>query len=260
MTTRFSRRTPIVLAASFVALVLNASTLCLAQATAPRTTRFMGTLTQVKPDMLDEWFDLQKNEVVPALKKAGVSSRTVSRSALGNTYEFLSISPLENYALLDSPSPFTRALGAEGAARLFAKLRKCINGSRTYVFTRNDDLSILPDPSSPPPVSVTIRRRITPGKTQDYENYIRTELLPVYKKAKAEGKIAGYTVGSRGLGAVLGELTTTILYSKFADLEGGNVLTRMLGQEAAQKVTVKATGLSTVVETVARRRVADLSF
>ncbi len=258
MTAALFSRKAFLLRASSVALLLASSALCRAQSTPPPTTRFMATLTQVKPDMLNEWRDLQKNEVIPALKKAGVTSRNVAVPVFGNTYEYLSISPLSNYGVLDGPNPFVRALGPEAAARLAAKLRKCINGQRTYISTRQDDLSVLPD--TPALVSVTIRRRIAPGKAEELRNYIKNDLLPVYKKAKAEGKIAGHQVGNRGLGATLGETTATTYYNKFADLEGGNALVKMLGQAGAAKLNAKAAGLSTIVETVVRRRIADLSF
>ena len=260
MTPVLPSRKAFVLRAGSVALVLAASTLCLAQSTPPPTTRFIVTLTQVKPDMLTEWLDLQKNEVNPAYKKAGISSCNVAVPVFGNTYEYLSIVPLDNYGVLDGGPILQRALGPEAGARLTAKLRKCINGARTYISTRQDDLSILADPKAPPLVSVTIRRRIVPGKAEENRNYIKNELLPVYKKAMAEGKIAGYQVSTRGLGATLGEITTTTFLSKFADLEGGTALVKILGPAGAAKLNAKAVGLSTVVETVARRRVADLSF
>ncbi len=215
-------------------------------------------LTQVKPDMVDEWLDLQKNEVNPALKKIGITSRNVAVAVLGNPYEFLSISPLASYSLIDGPPIFTRALGPEAGARLAAKLRKCINGQRTYISTRQDDLSVLPD--APALVSVTIRRRIASGKAEEFRNYIKNDLLPVYKKAKAEGKIAGYQMATRGLGANLGEVTTTTYANKFADLEGGTALFKMLGQAGAAKLNAKGAALSTIVETVVRRRIADVSF
>ncbi len=247
--------------ASCLALLLVAATLCLAQATPPPTTRYLVLITQVKPEMLNEWLDAQRNEVNPALKKAGISSRIVQQTVFGNSYEYASIIPLESYSVFDQPSLFNRVLGPEAGERLSAKLRKCVTGGRSYIITRNNELSLVPDPKAPPPVSVTIRRRIAPGKAQEYQNFIRTELLPVYKKAKADGKIAGYVVSSRGLGAVLGDVATTTYYDKFADLDaGGNVLAQVLGQEEAQKILAKATGLSTIVETYARRRVADLSF
>jgi len=63
---------PLVLAASLPAL-------CLAQPSMNRV-----TFTHVKPDMLTEWVDLQKNEVVPALKKAGQKGRiTVATNMAG---------------------------------------------------------------------------------------------------------------------------------------------------------------------------------
>jgi len=245
------------------ALALSFATLCVAQATktsAPSTTRFSVTVTQVKPDMLQEWLDIQKNEVNPALKKAGVTQRNVSSTRFGNTYEYLASTPLENYAQLDSPSPFVRALGAEGSAKLAAKIRRCFSSSRTFVSTRQNDLSALADPKSPPPITSTVRRRITPGKNQEYRAYIQNDLLPIYKKAKAEGKIAGFSVNTRGMGSVPGEMTLTTSYNKFADMEGGNLMTRMLGQEAAQKLQAKAAGLSTIVESYVRVRNNDLSF
>jgi len=43
------------------------------------------TVTQVKPEMLNEWIDLRRSEVVPVLKKAGVNARTVYSSGLFGT-------------------------------------------------------------------------------------------------------------------------------------------------------------------------------
>ena len=242
---------------TLVLLALSLSTLCLAQSTPPAPARNMVAMTQVKPDMLNEWMDIQK-EVNAVLKKIGVPRRTVLRPVFGNTYEFISISPIENYAQMDNPSRFTKAIGPEAAARLFEKQRKCITGSRTFVATSIPDLSTPPD--SPAPVTVSSRVRVAPGKAEDYQNFIKSEILPLYKKAKAEGKVLGYSVSRRGFGASNSEFTVTTYYSKFADLDGGNVLARMLPQGGAAKVFAKGTGLSTTIETVVRRRVADLSY
>ena len=63
---------------STVLLAIAMSALCLAQPTPPPPARFFVTITQVKPEMLNEWMDIQKNEVNPMLKKAGIKQRTVS--------------------------------------------------------------------------------------------------------------------------------------------------------------------------------------
>jgi hypothetical protein len=51
--------------AGVVALAVSLPVLCLAQSTMSRV-----TITHLRPDMVSEWVDLQKNEVVPALKKS----------------------------------------------------------------------------------------------------------------------------------------------------------------------------------------------
>src|SRR5258708_39579317 len=93
-------------------LAASLSTLCLAQPSMNRV-----TFTHVKPDMLTEWVDLQKNEVVPALKKAGQKSRTVYSSGLfGNSYEYVVITPMENFAAFDAGNPLIKVLGEAASA------------------------------------------------------------------------------------------------------------------------------------------------
>ena len=246
--------------AGMMVLALSSSTLCLAQSSQPPITPYVATAIQVKPDMLNEWLDLQKNEVVPALKKAGVSSRAIYATTAGDNYEYVEVRPADKFASLDGPGPLNRALGAEAAARLIAKLRKCLDGQRSWVFEAINELSSLPPPNAPPLVGVSTRVRVAPGRTQDYENFVKTDIVPVYRKAKAEGKIAGYWVTRRSLGANAQDRTLTVYYNKFADLDGGPILVRMLGQAEADRVLAKVSSMRTPVEAVVRRRVADLSY
>jgi hypothetical protein len=57
-----------------------------------------------------------------------------------------------------------------------------------------------------------------PGKQPDYLSYIRNDLLPVMKKAKDAGKIAGFAVALRGVGAALATTVQTIVRRRVADL------------------------------------------
>ncbi|MGQ0648215.1 MAG: hypothetical protein ACT4P7_11650 [Gemmatimonadaceae bacterium] len=43
-----------------------------AQGTAPGTTRYYVPSMRLRPDMVNEWLDLQRKEVVPAQKKTGI--------------------------------------------------------------------------------------------------------------------------------------------------------------------------------------------
>ena len=239
--------------ASTALLALTLSPRCVAQSAAPEFARVV--VTHVKPDMLNEWIDLQKNEVVPGLKKGGQKTRTVYSTGLfGNAYEYVVITPFEKYAEFDAGNPLTKALGQPASARLGEKLRKCTESSTAYSITRMAELSNVLD-SSLPQMIVTARYRIAPGKMPDFQNLVKTEILPVYKKAKI-----ALIVNQRGPGANPSDVTMSTGYSKFADLDGGPFLVKQLGQEAANRVNAKFTGIRTLIEVVVRTRVADLSF
>jgi len=207
--------------------------------------------------MLNEWIDLQKNEVVPAQKKGGLKERQVWATAVGNSFEYTILVPFEKFALLDSPNPVVTALGAEAAARLNAKTRKCIEVQRTFMTNRVDDLNIPPGTAL---VMRTVVRRVPPGRAQDYVSFYRADVFPALKKAKADGKIAGATIAIRGVGAQANELTTTEYYNKFADMDAGSPVAAVVGVEANAKINAKGAPLATTVQTVIRRRVAELSF
>ena len=164
------------------------------------------------------------------------------------------ITPFEKYAEFDEGNPITKALGQPASARLNDKLRKCTESSTGYSITRLTEISnVLEGPL--PQMIVTVRYRIAPGKLQAFEDLVKSDILPVYKKAKV-----ALIVNRRGPGANTTDVTMSTGYSKFADLDGGPFLTKQLGAEAAAKVTAKFTGIRTLMEVVVRRQVTDLSF
>jgi len=232
-------------------LAASLSTLCLAQPSMNRV-----TFTHVKPDMLAEWVDLQKNEVVPALKKAGQKSRTVYSSGLfGNAYEYVTITPMENFAAFDAGNPLIKVLGEAASARLGEKLRKCTLSAQSFQSTRLADIS-YPDPANPwPQIMLSTRVRVAPGKMADFENIMKTEVLPAYKKAKVN-----YGANRRGFGANANDVTISVAYAKWAELDAGNPMVKALGPDGAAKVLAKFTAVATLVEQVIRNRQADLSF
>jgi len=225
--------------------------------TAPPPNRQQVTLVRLKPDMVDEWLDLQKNQLIPAQKKGGVTTRTTLQTVLGNAFEYATIIPYPSFGILDGQNAQQKALGTEAAAQLAAKIRRCVLTQSTYLLNRRDDLGI---PQGTATAARTTVVRPLPGKQAEYLDYIKNDMLPVMKKAKAAGKIAGYTVSIRGVGAAAGELTTTTYYNKFADLDAGNPAIAVAGEAAATAMTAKAATLATNVQVMVRRRVADLSF
>jgi hypothetical protein len=90
---------------------------------------------------------------------------------------------------------------------------------------------------------------------QDFENLVKSDILPIYKKAKVS-----LTVNRRGAGANPNDVTMSTGLTKFADMDGGPFLVKQLGQDGAAKLNAKFTGIRTTVEVVVRRRVPELSF
>ncbi len=226
------------------------------QTTTPNSRSYVQVI-RLKPDMVNEWIALQRDEVIPAQKKAGVTSRTTLVTQVGNAFEYMILTPFPTWAAMDTAPPLVRALGADGAAQLNAKLRKSILTQQSYLTSRVDSLTI---PAPTAPVWRTTVQRALPGRMTEYVAYYRGEVLPGLQKAKANGTIAGATIAIRGVGATSGEFTVTTFYAKFADLETGDPLIQALGREAAQAIRAKSAQFATSTQVIVRRRIADLSF
>jgi hypothetical protein len=162
---------------------------------------------------------------------------------------------MENFAQFDGQSPLTKALEPAALARRGEMARKCIESSTSFMSTRRDDISNLILNDAIPPILVSARFRIAPGKTQEFTSLMKSDVLPVYKKAGVR-----VTVNQRSLGTNPNDVTIGLYYKSFADWGGQTVLEKQLGAEAAAKVNAKFIGVRTLIEVVVRRRVDELSF
>ena len=104
--------------------------------------------TTVRPGMDDQYLAIMKNEYVPALKKAGVTGFLVRRVEWGASRNvFTMLGRHEKFAELDEGSVLTKALGAEAAAKLLAKLRQTIVSAEYLLYTRLPESSYQPPPA-----------------------------------------------------------------------------------------------------------------
>ena len=241
-------------AAALLAVSLSCQNLAQSDRTeAPPRSRVQ--VVHVKPDMLNEWLDLQKSEVVPALKKGGVKTRTVYNTNIGTGFEYLIVTPFGKFAEFDAEGAQVKALGQPAAARLGEKLRKCTDGNANWIITELTSISNTVPGSAPPEKIVSTRIRINPGKMPEFENLMKTEILPIYQKGKLP-----LTVNQRGLGANPNDVVITGPISKYAEFDSPSPLERALGREGLAKLFSKFTSVGTPIETIVRTRMADLSF
>jgi len=95
----------------------------------------------VAPGKLDEYEDLYRKEVLPALQKTNsrvvVSSRRLGTDGYDLTFE----TPMTRFADLDNPPSLVRALGPEAVAQLTAKLNSLATVAENTILTRQTELS-----------------------------------------------------------------------------------------------------------------------
>jgi hypothetical protein len=150
----------------------------------PPAQRIVVTITQLRPEMVVTWEDLQKNEMIPAQKKAGLPWRhTLGNGASGQSFTRVSIGPLANYAQLDMPGFITRAVSAEANANYNAKLRQTILSQQQSIATLQVDESIMSNATTMQPLQLVQVFHVAPGKGADFAASLREDYLPAYKKA-----------------------------------------------------------------------------
>lgn len=216
-------------------------------------------IVQVKPEMLNEWLDLQKNETIPALKKGGMTFRAAWQTAVfGEAYEYVLVTEIANFAQFDGASMLEKALGPEGLRAYGEKLRRLINRSHTYAMMGRPDLSYSPEMTGPPKLAVITTSHVTPGRNLQFESLIKTEVVPALKKAG----VAGFWVSQSVLGGDAHEYVSLVIIDKFADLDRGSPIpiVRALGQAGANALLAKLAGLVSHQERVLSRYVEDLSI
>jgi hypothetical protein len=228
-----------------------------AAAQAQGNTRLMVTIYRVKPDKVQQWLALEKNEVVPALKKAGVKSRQVYRTVVGETNEFQVREPVAGFEIFDGPSPLERALGAARAKALEIRLANCLESAHRSFENRVNEFFVDPGDA---PVQFASKYRPYPGKAFAYTQFYRTYMAPVAVQAKKDGTFAGmdYTVSQHG-----GEwnlITLNMYYNSFAPLDGEPPIAKTLGPEKTREMLAHGQGLIDPIEWIVRQRVPDISF
>jgi hypothetical protein len=230
----------------------------------PANTRMIVQVTQVKPGQAAAWRRLQQNEVLPALKRAGVTSRDVLETLFGDPNEFITLRPLDNFAEFDGQGLLQRVLGAQAGDALAAKLADLTVSTERYIITRQGAFAVALNGG---PIRVTTTYRLQPGAGGGaaFADFLGADVLPVIQQAKTAGRIAGWGVSITNQGAEeQGLRLLTTYYPNLAALDAvvaaGGVPQATVGEAAAQTLNTKQARLVTAVRTVIRRRIAELSY
>jgi hypothetical protein len=247
--------------AAAVCMLLNALDPVRAQAPAAQQGRAQPTAVQnwlridtvqVKPEMWTEYRTLERDEVIPALRKAGVASRAAWTTAeFGSTYEIVLVRPISDFREYDSGDSFSRALGPREAERLRDRLRRCLSSRDSAAVLVRSDLSVE---ETGRPFAVVTTVSVAPGRGPEYEEFLRAN-LPEVKKA---GVV--YGVYQR----IYGQQTAWLLVQNLESLrelsQAPSGFFRAFGQDDAERRLGKLAGVVTAVERKVFRYDPELSF
>ena len=199
--------------ASVVALVAGAE---LAQA---QDTWVRVNIVQVKPERLSDFNKLYRDEINPALRKAGVPWRSVWQTGeFGETYERHFITPMASFAELDAGGPL---------ARVLEKLRRTIDRRQSYAVLYRADLSVESDDVSGFPIGRVTNLQVAPGRGAEFEALLR-ENLETYQAA---GVVFGVYQRQFGPGPVVWQIVENL--RSYAKLARGGIL-RAFGDESGR--------------------------
>ena len=207
------------------------------------------TLVGVAPGQVDEFLAAQR-ELSALEKAADVPWRSVSRTAaFGDTYRFVIMTPLANFARLDQP-------GRPDPARASVenRIQRTVTSYRTYALRTTPDLdNPLPDDEDP---ALTLVQLITvvPGREQDYIRVMAEDVLPHFKEAEMHHSSGALTFGGDS------GYVHFFHVGNFAALDQGSPLARALGAEGALKITSKLAGVLSRTEQWLVRYLPDASF
>jgi hypothetical protein len=184
-------------------------------ASQPQSQPYRMGIMHINPGMGPQFDALVKNELIPALRKAGVQEFGVWKTAmLGKPGTCVIASPIGSLKELDGPNPLVKALGQKGAADLSAKMTPLVTSEQVFIANMRPDLGMETAPGYAPKLGLQVTSTIVPGRTDDYEKNIKA-ISGAIKKAGGKGVYVAKT----GIGGNPNEYRVLVLFDSFTDLE-----------------------------------------
>ena len=207
------------------------------------------TIVGVDPGRVDEFLAAQR-ELSALDKEAGVPWRSVSRTAIfGDTYRFIVMTPLADFARFDRPPDADPARAA-----IIGRIRGVITSRTTYALRATPGIdNPLPDDAEPS-LSIVQIVSVAAGREQDYLRVMAEDVLPHFEEAEMH-----HTSGAITFGGESG-FVHFFHVGSFAALDQGSPLARALGAHGAQEVMGKLSGVVRRSEQWLVRYLADASL
>jgi hypothetical protein len=215
------------------------------------------SIVKVKPGAGADYTAIQTKEVIPAQRKGGGLGRDAWSSGItGPVGEVVYLSPISSFAQFDNPNPMSKALGAEGAAALNAKVNALAEQKQTMIVRTRPDLSYVPNPGATSPLAMITLVDVVPGRRGDFEAFVKRDVIPAMQQAKAKS----YSVMEVVYGDSTNAYVTAVGYDTYEAIGKGHPFQIALGEDGARKLDAKVAGILTRVERFMSRHRPELSW
>jgi hypothetical protein len=148
-----------------------------------------------------------------------------------------------------------RILG-DGARAYQDKLAALTVSRRTFAVQDRAELSIPRAADAKVVAAILTDITVLGGHADQYEAFIKNDMLPVLKKAKVIGSSVSRTV----FGGNANEYHSLLYLDSFAEIDKGPPQVRVLGEAGAQALLAKLAPHVATVERTILRYVPDLSY
>jgi hypothetical protein len=170
---------------------------------------------RLKPGRDAAWREFFQQETLPMLRKAGVKQLSVYQpTQFGGDDRYMIIRAIENLAEYDGQTAARRVLGETGAEAYAAKRANFVESSHTVIIETRPELNIPVKPGSHPKLLVLTLNTVQEGFTAEYENFIKTKVLPLGKQTGHRG----YRVSRNVYGGNLNVYRAATLFDSFEEL------------------------------------------
>ncbi len=160
-----------------------------------------------------------------AYKKSGVPWRQGwQMSMFGETYTMVMVTPVKNFAQFDGQGPMA-GMSAADSVKFQTLMRNAVESSRHQLVRYAPELSLNSGTMADPKFARVMTVRVKPGKMAEFEEAIKTMILPALQQAG----IKDYWVDRMVLGGVSGEYTILTPFTKWAELDAYPPTDKLLG-------------------------------
>ena len=184
-------------------------------------------ILQVVPERLDDFIQLQLEEVNTAYQRAGVRWRSAWRTGeFGNTYERWFATPIASLDDFDRGGPLARVLEPDRLARVRDQVRRTLVSRESFAVRYRPDLSVESDVLGGFNIARMTLVQIAPGRAAAWEAFLRDSL----SRFREANVVFGVYQRIYGPGPTMWQIVQN--HSSFAELELPGIVTQALGEDA----------------------------